>query len=153
MSNTDATAQAHQVIEQVLEDAAFIFTEELEESDKPQLSSWECRAVALRFSGNPSGTVHLWADAGFMRFAAANMLGIDIDDPYAESKGIDALKELLNMVVGNYLTEVYGSAKVFELGIPEELSHVDPARDIDEGIPVWLEAEEHPLLFVIHVEG
>jgi CheY-specific phosphatase CheX len=152
MSNHESIAQTHQVIEQVLEDAAFIFTEELDKETTPDPASWECRGVSLGFEGTPSGSVHVWADNGFMRFAAANMLGIDTDDPYAEGKGIDALKELLNMVVGNYLTEVYGSTKVFELGIPQEIAHIDPARDISSGLPVWIEAEGHPLLFVLHVE-
>ena len=144
---------AAQTISRMLEAAAFIFTDSLSDSDKPALDSWQAEGVSLRFNGEPSGTVHMWVSGGFARCVAANMLGIDQESEAARGKGLDALKEMLNMIVGNFLTAAYGEALVFDLGLPEE---TDPAlleKHLKSPNIVWLQAEGNPVLFVIELQS
>jgi hypothetical protein len=62
---------------------------------------------------------------------------------------MDALKELLNIVVGNYLPAVYGDKPVFDLGLPRKLNRRDLPADCGGPETVWLEAEGNPVAFVV----
>jgi len=137
----------------ILEDAAFVFTDRMQEGACSRPASWEADGVSLSFTGAASGTVHLWADEGFARYAASNMLGLEPGADDAAAQGMDALKELLNIIVGNFLTEVYGAAPVFNLGIPEPLDPAALEADRTAANGVWLEAEGRALLLTVRIRG
>ncbi len=141
---------AKSVIGRILEEAAFIFTDELSPEDRPHVDSWKADGVRLDFKGNPSGHLHMWASDGFAVYAASNMLGIDPDAEHAKEKGMDALKEILNMVVGNLITELYGESPVFDLGLPTQLSIDHLKADMSDASGIWLSAEENPVLFTFY---
>ncbi|MBD3420471.1 MAG: hypothetical protein GF398_10170 [Chitinivibrionales bacterium] len=149
MNDQDCKDTARQVISSVLENAAFIFADPMEAGSEPQLDSWQADGVALEFKGSAGGAMHMWAGSGFSRYAAANMLGVEEDDENASRKGLDALKEILNMIVGNLLTEVYGSEPVYDLSIPRTLDKQELATDYGDPQAVWLEAEGNQVLFVL----
>jgi len=136
----------------VLEDAAFIFTDNLDESCRPAADSWIAEGVSLDFSGQVTGELHMWAADGFARYAAANMLGIEEDSDGARQKGMDALKEILNMIVGNFLTEQYGQKKIFNLGLPRQLPPDGCWQDCERAHALWLEAEGNVIMFVIAIK-
>jgi Chemotaxis phosphatase CheX len=155
---------ATQTISRILGEAAFIFTDNLEQSAKPADATWDADGVSLQFFGAsaPRGELRMWVGKGFACYAAANMLGLDAagsDDAHddvhddARSKGMDALKELLNMVVGNFITAVYGDTPVFELGLPKNLSHDLLEKDFANPDAVWLGAEGNPVLFIVETDG
>ena len=150
MKNRDQTIE---IITRVLEEAAFVFTDTLFPEDAPDASSWEASGVALRFFGPVGGEIRMWASDGFSRCVAANMLGVGEDDPAAAEKGLDALKESLNIIVGNYLTDVYGDEPVFDLGLPEPVEYELLRNDFDHPNAVLLAADDHPVLFVIETAG
>jgi CheY-specific phosphatase CheX len=150
MNNIVETAQ--QTISRILGEAAFIFTDALDESARPSCNNWDASGVSLIFTGTPSGELRMWVGKGFACFAAANMLGLDEGCDEARQKGLDALKELLNMIVGNFITAAYGEAGVFDLGIPRNLAHEDMAVDFSHPHSFWLEADGNPVLFVIEVD-
>jgi hypothetical protein len=75
------------------------------------------------------------------------MLGIDETEESARDKGFDALKELLNMIVGNLLTELYGAEPIFELGLPRESGAGELHTELTERACVWFDAEGEPVLF------
>jgi hypothetical protein len=141
--------QTVEVVNRILEEAAFVFTDALMPEDVPDPSMWEASGVSLRFFGNPSGEMRMWASEGFSRCVAANMLGVSEDDPAAAEKGLDALKESLNIIVGNYLTAIYGEEPVFDLGLPEPVDRSRLGEDFDDPEAVLLAADDHPILFVI----
>jgi hypothetical protein len=142
---------AQQTIGRILGDAAFIFTDVLDEKAKPSAADWDAEGVSLTFTGRPSGELRMWVGSGFARVAAANMLGIDTESGEARQKGIDALKELLNMVVGNFITAAYGDTPVFDVGLPRTLPRERLAQDFSHPDAIWLEAEGNPVLFVVQV--
>ena len=137
------------VISRVLEETAFIFSDLMESYDMPKIDKRDAKGVTLTFKGDPSGELHLWAGNDFVRVTAANMLGIDEQAPDAVEKGIDALKELLNIIVGNYLTEIYGTDQIYDLGIPDVLSVDSLSDDFKNSEAIWLTAEDCPILVVV----
>ncbi|MBD3344727.1 MAG: hypothetical protein GF401_06660 [Chitinivibrionales bacterium] len=152
MSELNNNEVASQVIARILEDAAFIFTDRLDGNEMSELERWNATGFSLSFTGERSGSLCMWADDSFARYAAANMLGIDENDDDAEDKGKDAMKEILNMVVGNFITALYGEDPIFDLGIPERLPDESLGEDLNSKDTVWLQAEGNPVLFVVKEE-
>jgi CheY-specific phosphatase CheX len=140
------------VMTRVLEDASFVFTDDLPPDARDGVSAGEILGVSLAFKGERTGAFRLWGTPGFAALLVANMTGIDDHNPSAGEKGIDAMKEILNIIAGNALTEIYGTTAVFELGIPEttEVDRFVTDRSRDDAL--WLLSEEHPLLCVADLE-
>ena len=88
--------------------------------------------------------MRIWADQGLLPVLAANMLGVEEDDPVCSEKGMDALKEILNMIVGNCLTEAWGPGPVFHLHIPTSVGRAAFEPDRVDGI--WQSIEGRPVL-------
>jgi CheY-specific phosphatase CheX len=147
---TDALAR---VSARILEDAAFVFTDSIEQQDCPSSDTWNAEGVSLGFRGKPSGRLHMWAGEGFARCAAANMLGVDEQAVDAQEKGMDALMELLNMIVGNLLTEHYTQSAIFDLDLPRRLERAELAADCAASNAIWLAAEDNHVLFTIEVSA
>lgn len=143
----DFTEALSKVAVRILEEAAFLFSDDLAPADRPG-HEWQPIGTSLSYEGSKdSGTVQVWAEPAMVRSLASNMLGLNEDDPESSTHIADALKELLNMVLGNVLTEVWGTEPVFHLGIPTLL-------DGDEWSPqaatrgLWLTVEGHPVVFL-----
>ncbi len=154
--NKDEVKQiALEVVGRVLEETAYVFTDEIENEAIPNRDDWIVDGVKLFYKeedGDRSGAVHLWVPNGFASYAASNMLGLDEDDEKAVAKGMDALRELLNVILGNLLTEVYGDDPIFDITLPTALSNKNLIRDYDAEFGVWLEAEDNPVYFVFYPE-
>jgi hypothetical protein len=112
-SATESTVR--QVFCDVLEGFAFMFVEPPDEEVPPP--DGPLLAARMGFSGPRAGTVLLAVPEPLARELAANVLGVEPDDDAAMPG--DALKELLNVVVGNLLTALAGDEPVFDLTIPE----------------------------------
>jgi hypothetical protein len=141
------------VITRVLEEAAFIFSDDLSGEEKPSAVAWNPSGVSLSFTGQRSGTLRLWATPALLPLLSSNMLGLDAGSDRAREKGIDALRETANIVLGNFLTEYYGTEAVFNLDIPV---CADPAllqSDCHDDAGIWLQAEGNALLTVVMLEG
>lgn len=138
----------------ILEHAAFLFTEQMLPEDYPESASqWLPIGVRLEYEGPRSGELRLWIAEPLSRTIAQNMLGLDEMEDCSEEKEMDAVKEILNMILGNFLTEAFGTEVVFHLGIPR----IIPEKLLDESLEnpyrFWLSAENHPLLISIHPES
>lgn len=140
-----------QTIGRVLGEAAFIFTDNLDNAAKPKPDAWNADGVTLNFTGTPSGEIRMWVGSEFARLTAANMLGIDTESDEARTKGLDALKELLNMIAGNFITEAYGETPVFVLGLPMSLPANQKARDTENPDAIWFDAEGNVIMFIISI--
>jgi CheY-specific phosphatase CheX len=109
-------ASAGQVLQEVLERQAFLFVDPAEGGES--LDSG-LLTTSLRFAGACAGGLSLAAPMELAREIAAGILGCEPDDPMAEERAGDACKELLNITCGQALTTWFGTAPVFDLGIPE----------------------------------
>jgi len=150
MLSDEMREKAVGVISRILSESAFVFCDPLDEENRPDIGAWEAEGVSLDFGGNAHGTVWMYAGKGFLRSTAANMLGID-ESCYTPEKGVDALKEILNIIVGNLLTTVYGTEPIFDLSIPQALAADSITQRYTNENAVWLTAEGEPLLFLMEI--
>ena len=132
-------SQAMEIVApRILEEVAFLFSEPFDSAETPD-EGWEAAGAELRWNGPSTGVMRFWVDPGLLPVLAANMLGIEEDDPICREKGFDALKETLNMIVGNCLTEAWGPGPVFHLEIPRVVGFAFSEAEHPEGI--WLSIE------------
>jgi hypothetical protein len=105
------------VAQDVLRVTAFAFAEPCPMENLTIVESQMLRAT-ISFGGNPSGNITLVACADLLETLGADILASDANS-LAPVPLEDTLKELLNIICGQWLTTTYGEASVFNLGIPE----------------------------------
>jgi chemotaxis protein CheY-P-specific phosphatase CheC len=125
----------------VFEQAAFMFADEVEIIEN-QLDI----GVSLSYSGENSGTIELWTVGELALTIANNLLGEtgELSGDKLIARQTDAVKEMLNMIAGNLITDLYGTEPIYNLAIPEKieiqsvLSEIpeDAAKLNVEGLPV-----------------
>jgi chemotaxis protein CheY-P-specific phosphatase CheC len=76
-------------------------------------------AAKMIFYGHSSGELHLRVSSVVIDQLVENMLGESVEGEEADAKRKDALKEILNMICGNFLTTWAGEDPVYELSPPE----------------------------------
>ena len=80
------------------------------------------------------------------------MLGADDESGLTTGNLVDALKEILNMVLGNVLTEVYGNEPVFDLDLPQLLPAKTISTSTANSFRLWFSAEGEPIMFLVEIE-
>jgi len=117
--STDSIAVIDEVFCKVLEKQAFLFPERMPAAELPQQSgNMFCASMGFSGSAGQKGEIDFYAPEAMCREIAANSLGVDADSPEAEEMAMDSLKEMLNMVCGNFLTSLAGQDVVFDLTVP-----------------------------------
>jgi len=135
----------------VLEQMTFIFADEAEDEQSCQPPE-DSLLARMEFSGEKNGWVSLAAPGDLCREIAVNMLGASAEDLSA-SMIMDALREVLNMTCGRFLTERFGLEPVFDLTVPK-VSRLDEAgwQEAVSEDSIRLCAEDFPLLANLEVE-
>ncbi len=126
----------------VFEKFAFMFAETVEREEILCLAVQRGLAAEMAFRGPLRGRLELAAPAQACPEIAANLLGMDPGDEAAESRGLDALKEMLNVACGNILTAIAGPEPVFDLSVPE-------TREIDSAQWAEMAACEDTIPFLV----
>lgn len=101
----------------VLETAAFMTVWPCQESDG-ELAHPDV-AATMTFCGPRTGRLTLYVASEVLPLLTQNMLGELEPDDSPEEQRRDAVKEMLNMICGNLLTEWQGAEPVFNLSPPE----------------------------------
>jgi hypothetical protein len=144
--------EAGQALCDTLSKLAFMFADPQDE-DAPPSEPKRALKVAVEFSGAKKGVLELMIPEPLCPEIAAGMLGCDPDDEQAVSASTDSLKELLNVVCGQLLPNIYGNDKLFDLGAPR-IDEVNQAAwcelQRDEGTGRF-QVDEHPLLVRLNV--
>jgi len=104
-----------QVASQVLEECAFLCTES---SSEPAAWPEQVARASLEFCGPRAGRLELYATRELAMAVAADMLGIEPDDPEAAHLADGALAELTNVIGGLLVAKLFGTDHLCELGIP-----------------------------------
>lgn len=107
--------QLETTVGKVLQDAAFVFTEPLEE---PLVDEDIVVEATVQFSGSENGRLVLAMPPAFGLELAANLLGIETDDPNAEASTNDAVGETLNIVAGILMDAWLGADAQYQLSAP-----------------------------------
>lgn len=138
------------VLEQVLEQLAFMFGEAVE---KEELTSGFERYLhaTMIFKGKASGTLGVAIPYEMGVVLTSNILGMEEGDKIVDERPVDAIREFINIVCGQFLTKVFGEGPVFDLTIPEveslERGGWEELRTRQETIGMII--EELPLLAYI----
>ncbi|HMB30892.1 MAG TPA: chemotaxis protein CheX [Desulfohalobiaceae bacterium] len=106
------------VLTEVLEEFAFIFveTEPDEEIEEPD----EVVYAEINFNGQDvEGVLGIAVSWQKCLELADNLLGADEQENLSERAVENALEELVNVVCGRLLAELYGTNVIFDLSIPE----------------------------------
>jgi hypothetical protein len=99
-----------------LERLAFLFASPAEETQAFRESSLE--KVRVDFTGPFTGGMELALSASLLAELAANMLGTGEGTALSADEQRDALRELANVVCGNLLPAIAGSAQEFNIHTP-----------------------------------
>ena len=106
------------IAEEVMEKLAFMMSfpeaEEAADSDEP------LAAASISFSGAFRGILIVAVSARMLPRLTGNMLGLDDEEETTEEQQQDALKELINVICGNFLPAI-GKQDAF---------HIEPPRII-----------------------
>ena len=101
----------------VADTMAYMFAERATADELPD-SVDDAVESMISFSGPQNGSMLLALPKEMCVELAASALGVGRDDPDIAEKGIDAVKEMLNVICGNMLTRIAGSKPVFDLSVP-----------------------------------
>ena len=116
---SDVTHPLEKVSRKVLEDWAMMLLDGGESSAERLLNDGqELFMCTTRFCGMLSGTVSIVAHTAFLQALYQNLLGSEEDAPHQRSDEVDALREMGNVLTGNFLTEAYGEEAEFDLRSP-----------------------------------
>lgn len=100
-------------------------------------------AATMTFKGHSNGSLTLQLVTRVLDMLAENMLGEPPEGEDADEKRQDALKEVLNMICGNFLTQWAGENPVFELS---------PPTIVDINAPVSTEGSAAPVSVLFNLE-
>jgi len=128
------------IFSDVLARLAFMFTEDLPVDPIPG-GGWIEASVG--YKGPVEGRLVLTCTREFATVLASNLLGTDPEDPEADVKAEDAVKEFMNITCGQYITAVHGTEAVFCLSIPEVRTAEAPPADDAGPQQVLLSVDGH----------
>lgn len=100
--------------------------------DESAITAAEWIEAGISYRGPFAGAITLRCTQDFAYELAGNLLSVSPDDPEAQPKSIDAVKELLNIVCGRFITNVYGVEPVFDL-TPPTARRLPTRPDLNEG--------------------
>lgn len=125
----------------LIEETAFLFVEPTSEPAPIP----DCLACSLAFAASAEGRLELLAPREIAVEAAANMLGLEPGDPSASDAAEEALAELLNILAGSLVHEIFGKGVLCHLEIPRPIAPGDGGDATlriplvtDEGMPLEL---------------
>ncbi len=140
---------------EVLSNYAFMF------GDRVEAESLTCAEDAC--------FLHVWIDIlsngkshlgvvipmSLARTITANVLGIEEDDPVAQERSEDAVKEMINVLCGHLRTLLAQESDLFEAAIPcatpVSADEWNSIKDSKESLAFLI--EDQPLLLILSMEG
>ena len=114
MSQTK-TATLREIFSDTLANLAFMFVDDEPVNPDPNEDWFQ---TTIRYKGPRSGQLGLFCPRSFTTALAANLLGVNPEDRRANTQAIDAVKELMNILCGQLVTQLYGYDVLFNLSIP-----------------------------------
>ena len=130
------------VVRDVLERFAFVFLDDPGDSEgSVNYNSYV--HVTITFRGSVSGAICLAAPAELCSTLAMNIMGVEASELTADSPN-DAMKEIANIICGEFVVAIYGNKEVFDLTVPV-------ATDICHG--KWQEMVADKEAFLLNVDG
>ncbi len=114
----------YEVAEDVLGKLTFVFS--FPDDDRPPLDPDAAVSASVSFDGPFSGTLFLTVTAPMLPELTGNMLGVEEGETTVEQQE-DALKELINVICGNFLPRFAGKQAIFHVAPPRIAGGDEPA--------------------------
>jgi CheY-specific phosphatase CheX len=130
-----------QVFCDVLEKQAFMFAEPSEKDQMPR-DVENCVSTEIGFDGDSTGFIKCTVPSNLAIELASNIIGMDLGEDNPEEKANDAIKELLNITCGNFITEKFGNEAQISPTIPE-------SQDMDSADWKSFIQDENSLAFIV----
>jgi chemotaxis protein CheY-P-specific phosphatase CheC len=134
------------VAESIFEQVAFVFTDDIGIHCRPQDSNWDALGAELKFTGTKNGTIHLWLESTLATSIALNMLAAE--EPVEKEKAIDAVREMCNIISGNFITTAYQNADII-LHIPDSLDTKELQVDFNDPVGIWFSSDDGAILVLV----
>ena len=109
------TSTLERITIEALERTAFVLVDPCEPGETESPTHF----ARIQFTGPTTGTITVSASDRFLRELASSLLGIEADEIELESEGLDAIRELANILGGSVLNDIGGQDNTFSLGLPE----------------------------------
>lgn len=143
------------VVREVFEQTAFMFSEPPSSDNLVNLAETEVLEISLCFHGTTGGVVTVLMPTALCSLLEENMVGEnDLVQEESLEQIADAGKEIVNIIVGQLLTELYGDKEVFDLTPPtvRVCSEVDYFCTASSEDTVCLIIEDHPIFLTLVVK-
>lgn len=114
MQQTKTTLKG--LFSEILANLAFMFTDD-EDTEASDQDVW--LETSISYLGPHRGTLVFHCPHRFTQGLAANLLGVDPEAPEVEDQSQDAVKEFMNILCGQLVTQFFGSEDIYNLSIPE----------------------------------
>lgn len=149
--NAALFALVSRVVESVLEHFAFMFTIVGDEAASAIPDTSFIRA-SMMYSGPEKGALTIIMPTALACEVAANVLGVSEISAHDDTC-IDAVQELLNLICGRLVSELHGTAPVFELTAPEghRVGRAEWDTCCADGDNLVFTVEDQPLLLNVTV--
>lgn len=129
----------------ILEQFAFIFIDEQVDTCNTDINEWDCIGSKIDFTGDFSGKIELHVSADLAKEIAENMLAIEnVTD---QQKLEDGIKELCNIITGNFITAAYKSNDV-KIGIPTTIP-LGSERIAEDKVYTWFNVDNNQILIIL----
>jgi CheY-specific phosphatase CheX len=142
-----------EVVSDVLEQFSFMFTEP-SEGNLFNCFGPHLLQAQIVFKGSVCGGLSMFAMAPFCVQLAANVLGMEPED-VSYDHAYDALKEVVNVVCGEFLLRVGGKKQVFDLSIPKirkmPVANVREIMTLPGVVQVMI--DEQPVLVQVEIDS
>lgn len=133
----------------VLETFAFVFPEPSELAALPATGD-DLVCASIAFQGAASGTLTLSAPSDLCVELAANILGIEADDPDALLRGADTLGEIANIAAGHLATRINSSAPTdLRPPVVSRMEQVEWDRQLASDSATGYIIEGHPVVVTL----
>lgn len=155
MSNQNVIEAINKTVSGVLEQTAFMFPEPVDLTSGIPFEDYEYVMVKLNFSGDQIGNIKMIIPVDFCAELSANLLGEDIGDVDPEENNFDSARELLNIVAGQLLIDLYGEKALFSLTdlMVEKLDKVAITSMIENCEYHCCMVDDYPVISMFTVQG
>jgi len=116
MSYSEYRKILQDVLSDVLEKQAFMFLED--GTDVPVEYHEEGIGAGIAFNGEKNGEINIYVSKSTAIEISANIIGEDVTDDYDINNAIDSIKEIINVVCGNFLTRLGNEDAEYNITIP-----------------------------------
>ncbi len=136
-----------EIVCKVFEQTAFLFPEKVNFLEGMSFDDFELISVNLEFRGDKEGETVLIIPIDLCRELAANLLGEDPAEGEDREKCYDAAREILNIITGQMLTELFGQKALFSLDSPRatELACEAFFAGYEQGDYVCCTVDDYPI--------